>query len=322
MGVAALVWAGMAVAQSGTRQTTRFVFSQQLPGASSGLAIDIDYVNPDSADAKAPAVVTVHEILAPGSRIDTTAPEQCTASDGALAAQGAAACPAGSIVGGGTVDLDTGMPGPGRIVKNKITQINNKDELILLFEQESGTRTPSRAKVTANTITAEVPPIPGGPPDGFTAIKTVRLVLNAVTSGQGGARKSYVTTPDTCPPAGFWTNTVEFTYRDGQKQVTKSNSPCQAAPPELDRTEPRVLVGVPSRCATKSFKARVRVRDGSRLKSVQVRVNGRLVRTLVSKRFRIRVFADGMSAGRHTVAVTATDAAGNSATKTAAFSRC
>lgn len=316
---------GAAVAQQyedGTRQTTRFVFDKQSPGSSAGLAIDIDYVNPDSPDAKAPAVQTVFETLAPGTHIDTTAPEQCRASDAQLSSQGAAACPPGSVVGSGEVDLDTGVPGPGRIVKNKITQINNQDELILLFEQESGTRTPSRAKVEGRSITAQVPPIPGGPPDGFTAIKRVRLVLDAVTTGEGAARKSYITTPDLCPPGGAWTNTVEFTYRDGKTQLTRSSSPCAPGAPEFDRTPPRVRIGVPRKCVSRSFKARVRITDGSRLRGAEVRVDGRLRRSLVSKRFRIRVFADRLPTGKHQVSVAATDVAGNEGRRTVAFRRC
>lgn len=230
--VAAIGAPSLADAQmdSGDRQASSFTFDQERPDRPSALRLKIDYVNPDDPDAKPFAVQTVVEELTRGARIDTSVPERCSASNVQLMAQGEAACPPGSRVGGGQVDLDTGIPGPSRIVENDVTQFNNEDELILLFEPEggAGARAVSRAPIDGGRkITAESPPIPGGPPDGFAAIKRVRLTLERISVGDGDARRSYVTTPGTCPADEAWKNTIGFTYRDGVTQTERSPSPCE-----------------------------------------------------------------------------------------------
>lgn len=222
------------------RQTASALFDSQIPGSSTGLTQAIDYVNPDDPEAKPPAVETVVISLPEGSRIDTSVPPQCEAPDPALIAQGAAACPEESIVGGGEVDLDTGIPGPGRIVRNQVDLINNADELIfLLTEEQSGGRTVTRAAVGERTVTTETPPIPGGPPDGFTAIKRVRLQMPAFSADGEG----YLTTPPSCPADGSWTATGEFTYRDGVTQLTSSASPCVELPSSCRQVAARPVLG-------------------------------------------------------------------------------
>ncbi|MGI8727355.1 MAG: calcium-binding protein [Solirubrobacterales bacterium] len=235
----ALALPGVANAQS-PRQAASALFDSQVPGSSTGLTQAIDYFNPDDPEAKPPAVATIVISLAKGSRIDTAVPPQCEAPDPALIAQGAAACPEGSIVGGGEIDLDTGIPGPSRIVRNQVELINNADELIfLLTEEEGGARTVTRATVGERTVTTETPPIPGGPPDGFTAIKRVRLQMEAFSAGDG----NYLTTPPSCPAEGEWTATGEFTYRDGVTQLTSSASPCIELPRSCRATNPAPVVG-------------------------------------------------------------------------------
>jgi hypothetical protein len=222
-----------AVGQSGSRQTVDLVFDEQRPARTSGVRLAIDYINPEDPAAKPPAVQKVVIALAAGSAIDTSVPARCEASNAQLMTAGGAACPAGSRVGGGEVDLDTGVPGPARIAQFDVTEFNNKDELILLLESKSEPRTRivARSVISGGTITTEVSPVPGGPPDGFTAIKRVRLSLEPVSVGEGASRRSYVTTPDSCPTEKAWTNTVTFTYRDGVSQTVSDSSPCIASDP-------------------------------------------------------------------------------------------
>jgi hypothetical protein len=218
----------LVIAQTGSRQTATAIFDQQRPGQSTGVQLAIDYVNPDDPQAKPPAVQKVVITHAPGTVIDTSVPARCEASDLELMTTGPTACPAASRVGGGEIDLDTGIPGPARIVQYDVTLLNNKDELILLLESKSEpeSRIVARSVVQGATITSEVSPVPGGPPDGFTAIKRVRLSLEARSTGRGKSRRSYVSTPGSCPRERVWTNTVTFTYRDGVSQTVRSSSPC------------------------------------------------------------------------------------------------
>ena len=238
----------VAVAQTGGRQSASLAFEQKLPARGTGVSLAIDYVNPEDRDAKPFAVEKVVTVLPDGSQIDTSVPARCGASDAELIAQGAAACPAGSRVGGGEVSLDTGITGPARIVENDVTLLNNRDELILLLQSESepSTRAVSRGRLDGATLTTEVPPIPGGPPDGFTAIKGVRLEVNRVSAGTGDNRRSYLTTPASCPPDGNWTTAITFTYRDAVSETVSSNSPCVTARKPVAGRAPSTVVAAPS----------------------------------------------------------------------------
>lgn len=212
------------------RQTFALTFTTERPAAPTGFSEAIDYVNPDDPAGKPPAAQRIVVRLADGTLVDTSAPQQCEAPDPALIAQGAGACPPGSVVGGGEVDLDTGLLGPARIIRSDVTLLNNEGEVIFLFEQrDNGTRVVSRAKVEGSSFTTEVPPIPGGPPDGFTAIDRVALEVDAVSRSRGQSTASYITTPRSCPEGGGWIHTGTFAYRDGVTQVVEGASPCERA---------------------------------------------------------------------------------------------
>ena len=320
--VAVLTPLGLALAQDASYQTAELVLENAESAAATPLRLGIDYVNPADPAAKPPAVMEVVETLPPGSRIDTSVPEACTASDAELASSGQGACPPGSRVGGGEVDLDTGTA----TLAFEVTLFSNRDQLILLFEQKGGgVRTPSRARVDGDRpegpqIVAQVPPIPGGPPDGFTAIERVRLRADAITRDG----RSYVTTPDSCPPAGSWTSRIDFVYRNGTRQTTTNPSPCRGAGSgAVDRSPPRITVrGVPGRCASRDFRVRVRIRDASGLRRAGVRLDGRLLRRAAVKRFGVGVPVRGHAGSEHTLTVVARDEHGNRARTSRRFVRC
>jgi hypothetical protein len=319
----ALAVPSLAAAQEGSRQTASLLFDERRPGVSTGSKLAVDYVNPADPQAKPPAVQKVVIALAPGTVIDTTVPELCTASNADLMSRGPAACPPGSRVGGGQIDLDTGTPGPGRVLANDVTMLNNRGELILLLESKSEPRSRivARTTVEGGTITSEVSPVPGGPPDGFTAIKRVRLNLEP-RSVEG--ERGYVTTPPVCPSEGVWTNTVTFTYRDGVSQTLRDLSPCAesgtAAP---DGEAPRVrLERRPRRgCVGRAVRARVEIAEaGSGLARAELWLDGRRLLTTEAERFTRRVRVPG--GGRHRLTVVAVDNAGNRSVERVRFRRC
>ena len=308
-------------AQPGDRQTINFSFDQTRPGSPTAVRLDIDYVNPDDPNAKPPAVQTVIEHLAPGSRIDTSVPERCGASNSELMEEGASACPPRSRVGEGTVTLDTGFPGPTRLIETEVIEFNNKDEIILLFES-SGVRIVSRAAIeNGRTIVTQAPPIPGGPPDGFTAIKQVRLSLERITTGNGTDLRSYITTPPSCPPGRSWANEIKFTYRDGQLQTATTRNPCR--PEASDHRPPRVHIGrLPKQCASDHFVVRIVIGDQSTLRRAVVKLDGQVQRRSARKRFGVGVPAGQLSPGRHRLLVVARDRAGNVGRGSERFLRC
>jgi hypothetical protein len=211
-----------------SRQAARYTLLKHQPGKSTGERFVVDYVNPADSTAKPPAVRRVVTMLPLRSRYDTSVPGLCTATDAELMAEGAAACPRDSRIGGGLVTVDTGLPGPGRFVEADVEFFNNTDEFIYLNTvRDSGARTVIRAELRGRKRITEVdPPLPGTPPDGG-AIDTVDVAIAAVSRILDGERRNYITTPPHCPPRGFWITATRFVYADGVSQTVKNRVRCK-----------------------------------------------------------------------------------------------
>ena len=277
IGVAAsvLLLPGGAAPQSQppTYQDASLTFTTTAPGLPSGMNLSIDYRNPEDPEGKPHAIQKLVLRLARGSKIDTGVPEQCKASDAEFAEQGADACPPESKLGVGNTEFDSGGATQPRIVQTDVTMFNNEAQLILFFEttnQPMQIRVAARSRIEDATITTEVPPIPGSPPpDPYLATKKVREAFETVTRGSGDSVRSYVTTPATCPASGYWTNTLELTYRNGVSQTVPSRSPCEAARSERPRLGLRLsyrsarLRTNGRRCALGKVRATVVGRDRS-----------------------------------------------------------
>ena len=333
LAVTLLSGSGVAVGQGGSRQSASLDFDEQHPGETTGTRLAIDYVNPSDPAAKPPAVQRVVLRLAPGTTFDTSVPPRCEASDQQLMAGGASACDAASRVGGGELDLDTGTAGPGRVLQYNVTLLNNAGQLIFLLESKSNpsSRIVARAAVQGTTITTDVSAVPGGPPDGFTAIKRVRLKLDPRSTGQGANRRSYVATPASCPSDRRWTSSATFTYRDGVSQTVASSSPCAGGgssndAARRDHKAPRIRVrGVPGRsCARRAFRVHVRIGERwSGLRRAELRLDGRRRVVTARRRFSRRIRTSALRRGvRHRLTVVALDRAGNRSVKRVGFRRC
>jgi len=221
-----LVGASLGLA-AGSRQEAHYTLGQQRPDRGTSEHFVFDYQNPDDPAAKPPAVRKVVTVLPQGARYDPSIPGSCTASDAELMAVGAQACPENSAIGGGVVTVDTGFPGPARIVTADVEFFNNASDpngefIYLNTVRGSEARTVIRADVRRRRTITEAPMLPGTPPDGG-AIDTVDLTVAAVHSDAG----NYITTPRRCPPQGFWVTKVRFTYADGVTQTVPDHSPCK-----------------------------------------------------------------------------------------------
>ncbi len=320
--------AAVSDAQAQSRQSFSGTFTAQKPSTSSGYRLSIDYLDPERPDGKPYAVERIVQRLHPGTRIDTSVPPRCTASDQQLMSQGEGACPPASRVGGGRLDADSGMgAGPvPRVIESRVVFFNADDELILFTESTNAgnppIRTSGRVKVGPATLTSMVPPVPGTPPpDPFLALKRVRVALDPVTREVNGRRQAFITTPAVCPRARRWLAEASFTYRDGVTQ-TAASPPSACRRP--DRWRPRVRVrGVPRRrCAQRAFTARVLAVDHGGLRGVGVRLDGRRLRRTAARRQRVQVRVRHLRPGGHRLAVTAVDQTGNRATRAVRFKRC
>ena len=322
---------GVAHGQDPSRQTAKLLFDQQRPATGTGVSLAIDYVNTDDPAAKPPAVEKIVLELAPGTAIDDSVPERCDASDQELIATGSAACPAGSVVGGGEIEVDTGVEGPARVLANDVTIFNSEGEIVLLLESSSSPRRlVVRGPIEGSTITTEVPPTPGGPPDGFSAVKRVRLRLEPRSAGSGADARSYITTPSACPADGVWPNTATFTYRDGASYAVPSPSACAQRPEDppsepVDSAAPRIRIqGVPrAGCVRRGLRVRVRIAErGSGLRRAVLTLDRRRLANTRRSRFSRRVGVARLRAGRHRLSVVAIDNAGNRAKASVRFRRC
>lgn len=210
----------------GDYQTASLRFIESAPGRASGYRVRIDYSNPDDPEGKPPSVREVAEVFPRGTRIDTGAPDRCAATDAELTLRGRSACPAGSIVGTGFIRLDTGVPGPGRYLREDVTFLNNSHQLIYLTEDRAtGARTVVRARVRGHRVVTEAPLLPGAAPDG-TAIDVVRGDFPKLVRMRDGHRRAYVTTPEDCAARGYWASRVRFVYHDGTTQTEMTRNRC------------------------------------------------------------------------------------------------
>jgi hypothetical protein len=107
--------------------------------------------------------------------------------------------------------------------------------------------------------------------------------------------------------------------------INRSILPGLPPPPGVkDRLRPSIAVrGVlRRRCVSRNFTARVRIREQSRLRLADVRLDSRRLRRTYRKRFNVRVPAASLRPGIHRLRLRAVDAAGNRASRTIRFRRC
>ncbi|MEA2398657.1 MAG: hypothetical protein QOK25_2213 [Thermoleophilaceae bacterium] len=242
--MAAIAVVGAAAADAAVpRQVGSLTYTSKVPGTSTGLVLNFLFQNPENANQKPHAVAKMVVHSPAGSHIDTTVPPQCHASDAQLMVQGAAACPADAKIGSAVVVSDTGGSGPfPRYTRTIITDFNNQDEILAVGQNQDipVLRPVDHTKIQGNTTTTNFPPIPGAPPpDAYTPFKSFHFEFSPyVRDG-----RVYNRTPPTCPSVGYWTMTLEFTYRDGVTQSEESHSPCQQAqathPPKKPKKKKR-----------------------------------------------------------------------------------
>ncbi len=226
--LAAAAAASVSLGAGYSRQQASYTLSSHRPDHSTAERFRFDYVNPDDPNGKPPAVRKVVTVLPRGGHYDASAVASCTASDAELMAEGGASCPPDSAVGGGVVTVDTGAPGPGRIVTADVEFFNNATDSsgeFIYVNTIRGTeaRTVIRADVTRRRTITMPGMLPGTPPDGG-AIDTADLTVDAVR-GDGG---NYVTTPRHCPTKRrTWITKVIFSYPDGVSQTVRTPVRCK-----------------------------------------------------------------------------------------------
>lgn len=193
-------------------------FSSRTPGTPTGARIYIVYRKPSDPNGK-PSPIKHLAINAPqGTRIDLALPS-CTAGDQQIMIEGPSACPPDSQVGQGTLTADTGFGPPLDPYPTDVKIFNTGQGWVEVVRDHSTgiTLADDRLQVRGDVITGNPPSIPGGPPDGQTAVRTIDFSYRESAH--------YFTTPARCA-TGQWISTASFTFADGTTQRLTSTTPC------------------------------------------------------------------------------------------------
>ena len=220
--LAALGLAALApTAQGNDRAELGVTLGTQTPGAPTSLAFRVLYKSPSDPGGKPPALTRAAFKLPPGTRFDTRATPTCDATNQELQARGRAACPPASIIGTGSLTAVTGFGPPADPFEADLTAFNGGTELIELVTVKGSNvgAGVDRLTIEDSTLRAHPPSTPGGPPDGRTAIREVRLNVPA--------RGRLVTAPPSCPANAAWTSVGEFGFNDGGSTSVTATSPCR-----------------------------------------------------------------------------------------------
>jgi hypothetical protein len=195
-------------------------FALASPAVATNLAVDVTYRSPADPEAKPPAATLARLELPVGTRFNNDSVPVCTASDVQLRLLGRAACPAGSKVGGGQLVGMTGLPVPDDRLVADVVGYNTGDgvAMVAFVPNTSVVVAIDRASTQGNVFTARPPLIPGGPPDLYTAIRTINLVFPAGTG--------FVTTPDRCSADRRWDYSATLGFADGTTQTATGVIPC------------------------------------------------------------------------------------------------
>ena len=252
-----------------------FKFTTDRVGATAGMNFHIVYRRPEDPEGKAPALKEAAFALPAGTRIDNGAVPKCTATDEEFRARGRDACPAEANIGDGSLVATTGTPGDP--VRTDVTVFNGDGEIVELVTFE-GTNTMAgldRLTVEGSTLRAHPPATPGGPPDGRTTIREIRIAI--------AARRGLVTTPGSCPSGGAWRAVGTFAFEGYPETSVPSTTPCRGGAPSA-APPPEVVPGAAGAAP-----------------ALRVRVSPRRVRA--GRRSRVRIVVSGPCASGATVRI-------------------
>jgi hypothetical protein len=210
-----------------SRAELRVALATTNPGQASGLDMHVLYKHPDDPRAKPPPLTKASFALPAGTLIDNGARPRCTATDDEFQLLGRGACPAESQVGTGTLAVMEGLPSDPSTFDT--TFFNGDGEIVELVSAPGTNVTAGldRLKIGGSTLTANPPSLPGGPPDGRTAVREINAKFDA---GPAGARP-YIVSPRSCPDSGAWTSRGSFEFADGGASTVDSTTPCTAPAP-------------------------------------------------------------------------------------------
>lgn len=223
----AALTAAPAAARADVEADFEVAFTTQAPGSPTGMRLALEYI-PSDPNAKPPAIEGGAFRLPAGTAIDDLARPRCHASDAAVYALGRRACPPETQVGVGRLVAITGFGPPFDPFDAESHQYNAPGQVLAMIVVRGTDRAVAfdRLTIDGSSLTAHPPAVPGGPPDGRTAIKRVEMNVPAPAAGT----RPYLTTPPACPPDGLWRASADFDFADGTSSSTPVTVPCEPRP--------------------------------------------------------------------------------------------
>ncbi|MEA2142732.1 MAG: hypothetical protein QOI64_1162 [Solirubrobacteraceae bacterium] len=213
-----------------SEHTLTLKLSAKTAKKSTGAVISTDrnFTAP-AAGQKAVLVTKIVFAFPSGTKFNTAAATGCSVAT--LQAQGAAGCPADSVIGGGTATAITGTPFDP--VRQKVQVFATETGLAAIL---TGVQTAVLAlKVKDNKITVVLPRVcrpPGTAANdcasGDIVLKSLDIGLDAKSKGSGSKVKRLITSPAKCV-GGNWRSSATYTFSNGDTEVRKSTSKCRRA---------------------------------------------------------------------------------------------
>jgi hypothetical protein len=282
----ALCSSTLASAKPGPATDFRLALSTRSPNAPTGLTAHISFSVAGDPSAKPPPLRSALIKAPAGLRFDSTAVNQCTASDQELQAMGPDACPADTKLTVGSFSAITGFGPPADPFMGDDHVFNGPDQLIEVITFKGSSASPGfdRLTISGSTLTAHPPKAPGAPPDNEASVKSLEFQIPVRTAGT----TSLVTTPPDCPADGEWTSTGTFGFADGSTVSTSSRTPCAitsapaTAPPPTPQSAALALTARPRRVTAHHravLRFRVRSDDARCLSGATIRLGNRRIVT-------------------------------------------
>ena len=213
-----------AAGESGRLADFSLRLTNSSPASPTGLGVHVLFHRADDPDAK-PSPLRSAVVQAPsGTRFDTEAVPQCTASDQEIAVLGPNACPADSELTVGSFSAMTGFGPPVDPLTGDDHVYNGPGQLIEIITAPGTPLSPAvdRLTISGSTLTAHPPKAPGGPPEGETSVRSIDFLIPVHSSGA----RSLITTPAKCLGGGEWTSSATFGFADGSSDTVASRTPC------------------------------------------------------------------------------------------------
>lgn len=214
-----------APASAGHRTELEVRFLTTTPGTPTGVHMRFLYRDEHDPHARPQPIRSLHVDLPRGTRIDESAVPVCHAGEEDIRARGTAACPRETLMAKGTLVARTGTVAADPFVGD-VHFFHGPGHWI---EMVTARGSPSvvgydRFHIEGRRLHASPAPVPGGPPDGETAIREVVYTMEPRIAGG----RSFFTTPPACPADGRWVTRGSFTFADGIPDPVEAVSRCTA----------------------------------------------------------------------------------------------